>query len=111
MAKENSGAVRISENVIVSIASNAVNEIRGVEKIRSDYGFVRRFIDQNKPVTVKVNGDIVEINADVILKNGVNAVKAAEKIQDAVKAEVQSMTGITVSRVNVNISGISFEKK
>jgi len=111
MSRENSGSVRISEDVIVSVASNAINEIKGVEKIRSDFGFFRNIFMKNKAVRVKTVGDVVEIYADVVLKHGVRAVSACEKIQNAVKSEVQSMTGITVSRVNINISGISFEKK
>ena len=38
MSGEKKGAVHIAEDVIISIASAAVNEVRGVEKIRSDYG-------------------------------------------------------------------------
>ena len=111
MSKESTGAVRISEDVIISIAANAVNEVKGVEKIRSDYGFIRSFFVKKRPITVKADGDVVEISTDVVLKHGVSAASTCEKIQNAVKSEVQSATGITVSRVNVNVSGISFEKK
>ncbi|MBP0977207.1 MAG: Asp23/Gls24 family envelope stress response protein [Oscillospiraceae bacterium] len=111
MSKENTGAVRISEDVITSIAANAINEIKGVENIRSDYGLIRSFFVKTSPVSVKADGDVVEISADVVLKQGYSAVLTSEKIQNAVKSEVQSATGITVSRVNVNVSGISFEKK
>lgn len=107
LSGEKKGAVHIAEDVIISIASAAVNEVRGVEKIRSDYGFFQ----EKNPVRVRVTGDVIEIFADVVLKNGVSAVRACEKIQNAVKSEVQSVTGITVSKVNVNVSGISFEKK
>ena len=42
------------------------------------------------------------------IKAGVNIPETAEKIQSAVKEAVQNMTGIAVSRVNINIAGIVF---
>lgn len=111
MSGTGTGTMRVSEDVIVSIAESAINEIRGVEKIRSDYGIIRSFFINKRPVSVRVTGDVVEISADVVLKHGYSATAAGEKIQEAVKSEVQAVTGIPVSKVNVNISGISFEKK
>ena len=51
MSGEKKGAVHIAEDVIISIASAAVNEVRGVEKIRSDYGFFQK----KNPVRVRVS--------------------------------------------------------
>lgn len=110
MNSENTGSMRISEDVIISIAESAVNNIKGVEKIRSGYGFLRKLFVNDRPVNVRVSGDVTEISIDVVLKYGCNAAKTSEKIQEAVKNEIQAMTGITVSRVNVTISGISFDK-
>lgn len=38
----------------------------------------------------------------------VQELSVAEKVQKSIKEEVQSMTGITVSKVNVIIAGINF---
>ncbi len=111
MAKENTGSLRISEDVVITIAAAAINEIKGVEGLNIPGGIIPEFFSKKKPITVKIVGDVVHINADIILRHGCNAVAVSEKVQEAVKADVQAMTGITVSRVNVVVSGVSFDKK
>ena len=51
------------------------------------------------------------MNAKIVVKHGYNVISVCEKIQEAVKSDIQAMTGITVSKVNVVVSGVSFEKK
>lgn len=103
------GSLRISEDVVITVAQAAISEIKGVECPSCRGGFISGLFFRERPVTVKKTGDVIEINAEVIVKRGINAVLAAEKIQEAVKADIQSMTGITVSKVNVLISGISLD--
>ena len=50
------------------------------------------------------------IDIHVNIKSGVNIPQVAEKIQAAVKEAVQNMTGIAVSRVNIDIAGIVFDE-
>lgn len=111
MSAENKGTVRISEDVVTSLAAAAVTDIKGVEKIRPKYSSIRRFLKNDKPLEVRVTSDVIEINTDVILKYGYNAVSVCEKIQESVKSEIQAVTGITVSKVNVTVSGIIFDRK
>lgn len=106
------GALRISEDVIASIVKNSVGETEGVYSIlpskktlrdlfvkREDYGDVR----------ITLNDDVVEISLKIIVKGNSKAITVAENVQTNVKSSVQSMTGITVSRVNVIVSDIVFE--
>lgn len=109
MSKEKSGILRISEDVVITITESAVNEIKGVEKIRRKSGFIRDLLIKDKPIEVKITGDVIEVNVDIVIKGGYNAASVGEKVQEAVKSEIQAMTGITVSRVNVTISGICFD--
>ncbi|MBP1565004.1 MAG: Asp23/Gls24 family envelope stress response protein [Oscillospiraceae bacterium] len=111
MSKEDAGFLRISEDVITTITSAAISEIKGVEGLNSRGGLISGLFSSKKPISVKVAGDVVHINADIILKHGYNAVSVCEKIQEAVKSDVQAMTGIAVSRVNLMVSGVSFERK
>lgn len=110
MSKDNPGLLRISEDVVITIATAAINETKGVECIKPSGGFVKNLFIKKEPVNVRIIGDVVEINADVVVKQGYNAVTIAERIQESVKSDIQSMTGITVSKVNVIISGVSCEK-
>ena len=41
-------------------------------------------------------------------KSGYNIVSVCEQIQERVKAAVQSMTGVTVSKVNVSVADVDF---
>lgn len=46
----------------------------------------------------------------MILAGGYKIPAVAEKVQKAVKESVQSMTGITVSRVNMVVAGVRFSE-
>ena len=46
----------------------------------------------------------------IITEQGSKAVNVASAVQESVKSAVQSMTGIPVSKVNVNIVGIQLSK-
>lgn len=123
-----SGTLRISEEVILTIAKLAISEIKGVEEIVpvNDFGVTNKslqklaskdwviarklFGKKNNLIKVKLLGDVVEITLAVIIKQGYKVAMVAESIQNSVKSSVQSMTGITVSKVNVVISGISINK-
>lgn len=110
MNKENPGFVRISEDVVITVATAAINDVKGVEEIKPSEGFLKNLFVKEEPVKVRITGDVIEIDAEVILKQGYNAVLTGEKIQNAVKSEIQAMTGITVSKVNVVVTGVSFDK-
>jgi len=111
MQKQNTGSLRISEEVVVTIATAAINEIKGVEGIKPNGGVIKKFFVKKESVNVKIIGDVIEVNAKIVVKHGYNVISVCEKIQEAVKSDIQAMTGITVSKVNVIVSGVSFEKK
>lgn len=111
MQKDNVGLLRISEDVVIKIAASAVNEIKGVEAIKSDRGIIKKIFTRDDPIRIKIFGDVIELSVDVVVKYGCNVISVCEKIQEAVKSSVQETTGITVSKVNITVSGISFEKK
>ncbi len=101
-----SGQVRISENVIRSIAGVTACEIEGVEGLAPvRQGLLRSTL----PVTVSLTGDRVEITVRLILSSQVRLQSVAEQVQSEVKENVQNMTGIVVSKVHVIASDISFD--
>ena len=85
-------AGKVSEDVISKIAATAASETEGA------------FCGEDN-VFVRYSGGAAEINIELSLKEGVRAVCCAESVQEAVRNDVQNMTGITVSRVNVKICG------
>ncbi len=105
------GSLLVSENVISSIVANAVAEIKGVSGLaKCKKSFLKALLrDENcGDIRVKFSGDVVELTLGIILKSGSRAVQVAEAIQTRVKEAVQEMTGLTVSRVNILISGIDY---
>lgn len=102
---EVAGNVKISEQVIRSIAQVTALEVEGIESLAEPKSALLR---SAAPVTISVTGDMVEITLKLVLKSGYRLPKVAEQVQLAVKENVQSMTGVVVSKVNVIAAGISF---
>lgn len=103
---ETAGNVKISENVIRSIAQVAALEVDGIESLAEPKASLLR---PTSPVTINVAGDMVEITLMLVLKSGYRLPKVAEQVQLAVKENVQSMTGVVVSKVHVIAAGLAFE--
>ena len=109
---QSAGNLKISRDVLATIARYATMEIEGVASLASFTTNIRGWLlkkQSAKPITIDLNDDIAAIDIHVNIKAGVNIPQTAEKIQSAVKEAVQNMTGIAVSRVNINIAGIVFD--
>lgn len=112
MSKQPEGSLRISRDVIATVAGSAAKEIDGVYAL-APYSanltdWVRKKQAVIRPVNITLNDDVAVIDIHVVLKSGYAIPSVAEKVQVAVKDAVQSMTGIAVSKVNINIAGIDF---
>ena len=109
---QSAGNLKISRDVLATIARYATMEIEGVASLASFTTNIRGWLlkkQSAKPITIDLKDDIAAIDIHVNIKAGVNIPQTAEKIQSAVKEAVQNMTGIAVSRVNINIAGIVFD--
>ena len=100
------GQVRISGNVIRSIAAVAAKEVSGVEDLAPEKSNLLKTV---QPVTVSVAGDTVEITVRIILQSGARLQPVAEQVQQDVKENVQNTTGIIVSKVHVIATDIVFD--
>ncbi|NLT09059.1 MAG: Asp23/Gls24 family envelope stress response protein, partial [Ruminococcus sp.] len=61
------------------------------------------------PIKINMMGDVAAIDIRIKVKWGEKARTVALDVQNAVKENIQNMTGVTVARVNVTISGVVFE--
>ena len=63
-----------------------------------------------KPVTSGIKANIgeetVSVDINIVVKYGVRIPEVAWEVQDAVKREIELMTGLTVDKVNVRVVGI-----
>ena len=105
----------ISEDVIGIIAGLAAAEVEGVSGM--SLGFVdgiNQIIGGNKKyskgVKITLDGKDVVVDLYVIVKYGVRIPDIAFSIQNSVKNSVESMTGLNVKSVNINVQGVTFDK-
>lgn len=108
---QSAGNLKISRDVIATIARYAALEIEGVDSLASFSTDLKGWLTKKqfaKPVVINLSDDVAVIDVHVNIKAGTHIPTTAEKVQLAVKEAVQNMTGIAVSRVNINIAGIVF---
>lgn len=107
------GNLKISREVISTIAKYAALEVDGVASLASFTANLKGWLLRKKsakPITIDLTDDVARIDLHINVKAGVKIPELAEKVQAAVKEAVQNMTGIAVSHVNIEISDIIFEK-
>ena len=90
----NLGQVKISNDVIVTIAGLAALEVEGVETITS-------LTDK----LLKNNGVVITVEYGIVIPD------VCTKVQENVKNTVETMTGLEVSQVNIQVQEISFKKE
>ncbi len=108
--------LNISEDVIGIIAGLAASEVEGIAGMT--LGFVdgiNQFLGGNKKyskgVKITLEGRKVTVDLFVNVTYGVRIPDIAWAAQNAVKNAVETMTGLDVVAVNINVQGITFDKK
>ena len=110
---EDVGQVQIADEVVAVIAGLAATEVEGVAKmsgnitneIESKLGMKKL----SKGVKVTITGTQVDVTLNLVLSYGVSIPKTSQEVQDKVKSAIETMTGLTVSEVNIRIAGIQMD--
>ncbi len=95
------GSVTISEEVLTTITLAAVRDVDGVVSLRND----------RKGIHITLGDEQVAIECALVVLYGHSVVEIARNVQNAVTGAVESMTGLKVAHVDVNVSGISMGKQ
>ena len=99
---QENGQVLIAEEVLVNIISVAVAEVEGAE-LSGKPG-----INWGKGIKIQIlDNETVAVDCNVTVTYGMSVVSVAKAAQDSVVSAVESMTGVKVAGVNVNICGIA----
>ncbi len=104
------GSVKVSVDVILKIAETAACEIEGVARVGQRLvttGTKTRFLGA---VRARLYGETAAIKLEIMVMEGYNAVNVSESVQRSVKSAVQNMTGFTVTKVDVAVSGVKFRE-
>lgn len=109
---QENGSVQISEDVISSIVSVAISEVEGIAGLNTKPGaeLVEMLGKKNwgsgVHITISPENTLV-IDCNVNVKYGCTVIDAATAAQDAITSAVESMTGLSVACVNMNVCGVA----
>lgn len=109
------GVTRISDAVVTQIAGLAAGEVPGVHMggsaSRAAGGFVNRMTGssgQKRGVSVEVGRTEVAIDLTMGIDYGRNILEAAGEVRRRIVDQVETMTGLSVTELNVVIGDIVF---
>lgn len=104
----------ISQEVVCTIATEAIKELDGVYSL-ADLPAKSTALKKINPIATIVPprqikmtqlGDSAHIDVGIIVNLNYKIRDVAEQAQNAIKKSVQDMTGITVSKVNIFVTGV-----
>ena len=104
------GSIRISEDVVASIAALSASETKGVSGLYSSLtsdivGFISKK-NLSKGVRIELgDDDTVKVEIGFLALFGYNICDVAKEVQENVK----SMTGLRVVEINVHVGGVTFK--
>lgn len=98
------GTVMISEDVVATIVEHTLTEVEGVVKGGAEV-IGKKSWGKGLRITI-AEDNTLSIGCNVVLSYGESVVKVANAVQEAITNAVESVTGVTVTDVNVNVCGI-----
>lgn len=108
------GAIRIADEVVATVAGLAAAEVEGVASMSGGWStdLVEKLGKKNfgKGIKVEVIDEQTKIDIFIVVEFGYQIPDVAETVQKEVKMAVETMTGLSVTAVNVHIVGVSMKK-
>ncbi len=109
-----SGSIKISDEVVQTIAALAVTEVKGVSLPASlTDGIVEKFVKKsyNKTIKIEMTEKEASLELHVMVDYGIKIQNVAQELQEAVKRNIENMTDLTVTGVDIYVEGISAAKE
>ena len=108
---QENGTVMISEDVIATIVAQAVKEVEGVVSLNVKPGadIVELIGKKNWGKGMKIligEDESLTVDCNILVGYGQSVVAIAQSVQNAITTQLDSMTGVKVNAVNVNVCGI-----
>ena len=108
------GSVKISDDVVQTIAAMAINEVKGVcLPASAAEGFVEKLVKKNfsKGIIVKAEEKEVSLELHVTVDYGIKIQPVCAELQEVVKRNIETMTDLTVKVIDVSVDGINYAKE
>ncbi|MCL1790796.1 MAG: Asp23/Gls24 family envelope stress response protein [Peptococcaceae bacterium] len=107
------GNVRIADEVVEVISGMAASQVEGVVSLGSG-GAVSDVANifsrgSRKGIKVEIHENEAKIDLYITVNFGATIPKIAGLVQEAVKENVENMTGLTVAEINIHIQGVAFK--
>ena len=107
---ETINSIKISSDAVAMYVGIAISEIQGVYGMSGTLAGITEAISGKKNYTKGVKVDVDEktakIDVNIIVEYGARIPDVAFEIQTKVKKSVETMTGLKVLEVNVNVQGV-----
>lgn len=108
-------SIRIADDVVGVIAGIAALEVDGVAGMSGGFAAEvgERMTGKKNPskgVKVQLGEKEVAIDLYIVVEFGVRIPEVAQKVQQAVKRAVESMTGLECVEINIHVQGVSFKE-
>ena len=121
VSDKQNGSITFTTDVIATIAGVSASEVEGVASMsgQANSGFVDMLTRKGqtagkkstKGVKAELQGSNVNIHLSVVVDFGSPIPEVASNIQDNVKKAIETMCGLTVTGVDIHVTGLSFEKE
>ncbi len=104
---QENGNVMVSETVISFIVAQSVSEVEGAVSLCNRSGEAVSKKNMSKGMKIMIaQDDTLSVECNVIVEYGHSVVTVAKAVQDSITGAIESMTGVQVSSVNVNVCGV-----
>ncbi|MDE6608631.1 MAG: Asp23/Gls24 family envelope stress response protein [Lachnospiraceae bacterium] len=114
LQEENTGTVKIADDVVAMIAGLAATEVEGVSAMAGNVTNELMSKVGMKKLTKGVKVDVfdrhVTVDLAILMEYGYNIPTTCQKVQAKVKAAIENMTGLNVTDVNIRIAGVNMQK-
>ena len=109
------GEVKIADEVVAIIAGLAASEVKGVASMAGNV--TRDLIEKlgvkslSKGVRVSVQDREVKAAMNINVRYAYQVPEVSAEIQDKVKTAIETMTGLTVTEVNIKVVSVAMDGK
>jgi len=108
------GTIRIADEVVSTVAGLAAADVEGVASMSGGWStdLVEKLGKKSygKGIKVEVIDEETKIDIFIVVEFGYQIPDVAENVQKEVKMAVETMTGLSVTAVNVHIVGVSMKR-
>lgn len=113
--EQENGSIFISQDVVATIAAVAASEVEGIFALAGSQGgeFSDRFAKKSiaKGIRLSQNeDDQICVECSLVAQYGYSVLELAKNVQESIHGAIESMTGLKVGSVDVNVSAINMKK-